>query len=594
MHYSHPAVIQSLEHHVAGRNPQARQVLLRALQRDPTHPELLRAAVELAISMNEAEMAENYAVRLSTVYPEWAGAWTLRSQAAVTRQKPSEGVPHAERALALEPGNPDRHRALAWVLHRARRYHDADRAAAAGLALAPEDDDLWRKRIVALQALGRAAQAWSVCGEGLARCPGSLALAESAAMLSNYVPGLGVKDARAAHDRFGALMTATFPPAPPARRTIPPDAPVRVGLVSPDLRGHSVGAFARAIIEHHDPAAVTLYAFDTDGVEDEVMRGFKAALGASRWRTIRPCTPEAVDRVVRAERLDVAIELSGLTQDHNLGVMAGKPAPVGATFIGYPNTTGLAAMDFRIVDGFTDPPGAEALASERLVRLSPCFLCYTPPADPPEITWRPCATPGDRPLVFASFNNLMKLNDELLGTWAGLLAAVPEAELHLKAFGLEDEAVRADVASRCAAAGLPAARLVLAGPRPDKRDHLDAYNRVDVALDAFPYHGTTTTCEALLMGVPVLTIEGDRHASRVGVSLLNSVGVQELITQGPGQLIEVAADLIRDTPRLTRHRRGLRGRLLGSPLCDGASYARGFEAACRAMATGGGAGGERA
>ena len=581
---AHTAVNQALELHYAGRNPAAKQVLVRALQRDGRNADLLRAAVELGIAMNEPAFALNYAERLVTLAPAWPDAWLLRAQVDVARQKPADAVAFAQRALDLEPANPDRHRALAWVLHRAHRYRDAERAAAAGLALAPADDDLWQKRAVAIQQLGRLDEAWAVYEEALSRCPRSVVLAESIAMLSNYRPEVRPAESLALHRRFGALLAEGVEPAPPPARVVGADEPVRVGLLSPDLRGHSVGVFADAIIRHHDPERLHLFAYDTHGVEDAVMRRFRGALGP-RWRSIEIATPDRVDAAIRADRLDLLIELSGLTRDHQLQAIVGKPAPRVATFIGYPNTTGLAAIDFRLVDAMTDPPGvADQFASERLIRLDPCFLCYTPPEDAPPVTWEPAA--GRRAPVFASFNRMTKVTDAQLRAWASLLARVPEAELHLKSFGLEDDAVREDVLTRCAAAGLPPARLKLVAPVQDKRGHLDAYNRVDVALDTFPYHGTTTTCEALLMGVPVITIEGDRHAARVGVSLLNAAGVQELITQSPEQTIELAADLIRDQPRLAGFRRGLRERLLASPLCDGPAYARGFERACRAMVNG--------
>jgi protein O-GlcNAc transferase len=590
MSYSHPAVIQALTHHHAGRNPQAKQLLLRALQREPRHAELLRAAVELFISMQEPASARLYAERLAALAPDAPDTWLLRAQADVAALDPAAAIPHARRAVELDPANPDRYRTLAWVLHRARRFREAAAQAAAGLAIDPHDADLWQKQAVALQSLGRADEAAQIYREATSRCPDSAVLAEGLAMLSNYLPSISAEDSLALHRRFGSLFAAQHPldQLAPARRSIAPTQPVRVGLLSPDLRIHSVGLFAQSLILNHDPARIELFVYSTAGRDDEPFTlKLKSAVGPKRWRYFSWPDPGTIASSIRADQLDLLVELSGLTRDHNLAVVAAKPAPVVASYLGYPHTTGLPTVDFRIVDLFTDPPGpADAAATERPHRLNPCFIAYTPPAEPPKITWTPCKEPGDRPLVFGSFNNLMKLNDPLLRLWARLLAVVPESILVLKAPGLNNDEVREDLLQRAHAAGLPADRLRVLAPIDDPVGHLAAYNQIDVALDTFPYHGTTTTCEALLMGVPVITIEGDRHASRVGVSLLNNAGLQELITQSPEQLIEVAADLIRETDRLSRFRASLRERFLASPVCDARDYASRFADACRAMATG--------
>jgi protein O-GlcNAc transferase len=612
MSYSHPTVLQAIAHHQAGRNPQARQLLVRLLQREPKNAEALHAAVEFSIALQEPEPARLYAQRLVDLAPQWPDAWVLRAQAEVCAQKLDDAVPFAERAVALDPGNPDRHRTLAWVLHRARRFRRAAEAAAAGLALDPRDADLWQKRAVALQTLGRAEEAAAVFEQGVAACPDSLLLAEGFAFLSNYLPNFPLERARALHRRAADLLTQRHPPMDPpapAPRTLPPGQPLRVGLLSPDLRTHSVGFFAQSLILNHDPAELDIFVYSTAGRDDDALTlRLKAALsrpGRDRWRYFAWPDPDTIAQAIRADGLDLLIELSGLTRDHNLPVVARKPAPRIATYLGYPSPTSLPTVDAHLVDRFTDPEGPRAGTSaasslgphpsalsanpppEPPAYIDPCFIAYTPPAEPPPITWTP-PTPGSgaasRPLVFGSFNNLMKLNDVLLARWARLLAAVPESVLALKAPGLHDAGVRDDLLARAAAAGIAPDRLRVLAPIDDPLGHIAAYNDIDVALDTFPYHGTTTTCEALLMGVPVITIEGDRHASRVGVSLLNNAGLPEFIAQSFEHMTELASDLIRDTPRLTTFRQTIRARFLASPVCDARSYAAAFAKACRALA----------
>jgi predicted O-linked N-acetylglucosamine transferase (SPINDLY family) len=242
-----------------------------------------------------------------------------------------------------------------------------------------------------------------------------------------------------------------------------------------------------------------------------------------------------------------------------------RPAPVQMTYIGYPNTTGLADADYRIVDSVTDPAGAEAFVTEKLLRLDPCFLCYLPPEGAPEPTTQRASESG---VVFGSFNALFKIDDATLELWAQVLRAVPESTLLLKYFGLESAGVREDLLGRFRAAGVDGARIVLDGPGTSAREMMGAYARMDIALDTYPYHGTTTTCEALLMGVPVVTLQGRVCAARVGGSLLGAVGLSELVAEAPEEYVRIAARLAGDVGALARGRAALRERVLASPLCD--------------------------
>lgn len=250
--------------------------------------------------------------------------------------------------------------------------------------------------------------------------------------------------------------------------------------------------------------------------------------------------------------------------------------------MGYPNTTGLDAIDYRLVDFTTDPSKADdACASEILVRLEGGFLCYVGPNDAPMPTLPPCLTSGH--VTFGSFNNPTKLSPATLVTWARLLKHLPQSHLLLKGHPFADAATRAYFLSRLGAHGVATERVELVGWVPSGTAHLALYDRVDIALDPFPYNGTTTTCEALWMGVPVVTLRGDRHASRVGASLLSQVGLLELIADLMDDYLELAVKLAGHPSRLTRFRQSLRPRVAASPLCDAPAFARKIEGAYRAM-----------
>jgi predicted O-linked N-acetylglucosamine transferase (SPINDLY family) len=262
-------------------------------------------------------------------------------------------------------------------------------------------------------------------------------------------------------------------------------------------------------------------------------------------------------------------------------VFARRAAPVQATFIGYPDTTGLKAMDFRLTDAIADPPGAERYCTERLVRLPGCFLCYQPPANAPEVAPSPWRQNGF--VTFGSFNNLAKVSEDVIARWAHILREVPDARLIIKNPSLTDVATRERYQALFAQAGVAAGRLALLGYVKDDAGHLGTYRLVDIALDTFPYNGTTTTCEALWMGVPVVSLRGDRHSARVGASLLTAAGFPDWIADTPEHYLQLAGGLAGDRTRLAELRSQLRERVRQSRLCSAENYARAVEHAYEGM-----------
>jgi len=263
-------------------------------------------------------------------------------------------------------------------------------------------------------------------------------------------------------------------------------------------------------------------------------------------------------------------------------VFARKPAPVQVTWLGYPNTTGLKAIDYRLVDAVTDPVGeADAWASETLVRLKGGFLCYSGLKDGPVPTSAPCLRTGT--VTFGSFNNPAKVSTATFDAWAKLLSRVPQARLLLKGMPFADAATRVLFLDRLGERGVRAERVELMAWQPDPAEHLALYDRMDIALDPFPYNGTTTTCDALWMGVPVITLRGHRHAGRVGASLLTQIGLTDLIADSTEEYVEIAVALAGNPGRLDELRRLLRPRVAASPLCDERGFASKMEAAFRTM-----------
>jgi protein O-GlcNAc transferase len=274
-------------------------------------------------------------------------------------------------------------------------------------------------------------------------------------------------------------------------------------------------------------------------------------------------------------------ELAGHTSGNRLDVMAMKPAPIQITYIGYPNTTGLKQIDYRITDALCDPLDTTQKHTEKLIRLPNCFLCYTPPLNSPPVSPTPCLTTGV--ITFGSFNNLGKINDDVLKVWCHILRRIPNSKMILKCKPFASKTVQVRTWSKFEANGINHNRVVLLGLQAMSNDHLKTYDHVDISLDSWPYAGTTTTCEALWMGIPTITLKGQSHCQNVGVSLLTQLGLEELIANSEEEFINIAVNLATNIPKLAQIRDNMRPRMLQSPLCDDASFIKHYEKTLRGL-----------
>ena len=354
---------------------------------------------------------------------------------------------------------------------------------------------------------------------------------------------------------------------------------LRVGYVSADFRRHSVAYFFEPRLAAHDRGEFDITCYAHVGSPDDVTARLQVL--SDQWRPIYGWSNEQVAQQIRTDQIDILVDLGGHTNPR-LIVFASKPAPVQVTYLGYPDTTGLSTMDYRITDAWSDPPNStESFYSERLVRLPSGFQCYQPSYDSPAVGPLPALAAGQ--VTFASFNALPKVTPYVVAVWARILRAVPESRLFLKASALRSPAARQRLLGLFEAHGIPAERLELLGQARSVNDHLDLYNRVDIALDPFPYNGATTTCEALWMGVPVVSIAGQTHVGRVGVSLLQRVGLSSLIADSEEAYVSTAVKLASNTEGLIRLRAGLREQAADSSLMNAAQVTRSLERAYREM-----------
>jgi predicted O-linked N-acetylglucosamine transferase (SPINDLY family) len=484
------------------------------------------------------------------------------------------------RALELSPRFADAMVPLAESLSEVGEWAEAERVLTRALAMNPNGSNAIGSYATLLGGRGRSFESEQVLRKALAANPSAPELIGMLCSTLNYVEGTNPAEVRALRERYGRMFGQAAPMVPGSAPNSPdPDRPLRIAYLSPDFRLHPVAFFTESFLPYHDRERYETYCYYTSFKEDDMTRRIRAA--AAHWRHMPVVPDPALVAQIRADRIDVLVELSGITGMNRLAALARRTAPVQATYIGSPASTGVPAIDYRLVDGITDPPGAEVHATERLVRIDGCFLCFRPPEDAPPVAPPPSAAGG--PVTFGSFNNLAKLSPGSVRLWSRLLQAVPGSRLLLKSHTLADPAARESILGQFAAAGIGPDRLELAARIPGMHGHLGAYSRIDVAIDTFPYNGTTTTCDALWMGVPVVTLAGAVHAGRVGASLLTVVGHPEWVAASENDYVRIAADLAQDPARLATLRAGLRDQVARSRLCDGKAHAAALESAYRSM-----------
>jgi predicted O-linked N-acetylglucosamine transferase (SPINDLY family) len=556
---------------------------------------------QVALAMHAGKPAAAVAAleQLSVLMPRDPGVWCNLGMVR-TAAGDLEGAADAlRRAIELNPEYTDALACLGMLLATRQRAGEAEGVLARAVALAPERSDVLYAYTRLLTESGRAVEAVGLLREALARRPRDLLLLDKLCMMLNYVAGVPAGELFEAHRRFGAAAPGARTPAPGLDTS--PDRALHVGYVSPDLREHSVAYFLEPLLEHRDRVAIRVTLYNAGSASDAVTERLRGL--ADGWWDIAQRPDEDVFAQVRADRIDILIDLAGHTSGNRLGLFALRPAPVQGTYIGYPNTTGLTQIDFRVADETTDPmldvgrhgdsarcrswdvrggDAAHALATERLVRLPGCFLCYRPSPEAPEPAAHPTPEIPAPPVVFGSFNSLAKLSPPTLALWSRLLHEVPGSRLTLKGKGLADPAVSAVFRERFGRHNIEPSRLIFASHTPGTREHLGAYSAVDVALDPFPYCGTTTTCEALWMGVPVVSLVGATHASRVGLSILTAAGLGRWAARTEEGYLEIAKGLAADAAGRRELRRTLRPTLGASPLCDAAAFTERYGAALRA------------
>jgi protein O-GlcNAc transferase len=483
-------------------------------------------------------------------------------------------------AFAIDAKNPDVLHLLGVLSHQERNHDDAIELIGEAIALRPGVADFHMNIAVAYLARGQTGESIANSREALRLrpvYPKAHANLLFALIFSNTTPAEILEE----HQRwYRSDLLPALQPSPPAQNPREPGRRLRVAYVSADFREHVVARFVEPLFAHHDKRQFVVFAYDEGNASEVVNQRLSAY--TDHWRPIHGRSDDEVADLIRGDGIDILIDLSGHSLGGRLGVFARGPAPVQAAYLGYPATSGVPAIGFRITDSVCDPPGlTESHYVERLARLPHCLCCYQPPleiAPMPALPALPALENGH--ITFGSFNQPAKLQPEVLELWGRVLHAVPES--HLLMAPTPHGFTRQRYLQIFAAQGIAAARIEFEARMP-LPEYQSLRGRVDIALDSFPMNGGSTTCETLYMGVPIVTLLGQRFASRTGASMLTAMGLQEYIAHSPDQYLAIAVALAADLPRLAALRDGMRARMLASSLMDGARCTRSLEALYRGL-----------
>ena len=504
-----------------------------------------------------------------------AGPWVLLGGLALERGQKELARERFETALGLAG---DRLQALcnAAEANRQAGYHArALELSARALAFDPGSGPAMHIQALALQSCWRMDEALAVYRR-LVQLQPDAAQAHAGYLFLLLLLGEDPLAVRAAHCRWAEINAEPLR-EPGAGRANAPDPlrRLRIGYVSADFREHAAASFIEPILAAHDPAGFETYCYSSTEKIDATTARLRAL--ATCWRDVRWQDDAAVARMVRADAIDILVDLSGHTSGNRLLVFARKPAPVQMAYLGYPATTGMSAMDYRLTDAIVDPPGAaDGYYTERLLRLPHSLWCFRPPASMPEPGPLPALRSGR--VTFGSLNSMLKLTPQMIALWSRLILSVPGSRLLIAAVPEGEARVR--LSAEFARHGVPVQTLAFHAPMELER-FWALHAEIDIALDAFPYNGGATTCAALWLGVPVVSLAGNLLWSRCGLSLLSGIGLQELVAHTEEEYLSIAHRLAHERERLSQLRQQLRQRMRASALLDEAGFTRALEALYR-------------
>lgn len=568
---------------MSSREEEAEAEYRETLRLNRNHAEAANNLGTLLRKQQKPQEAKAYFIQALAENPDYLEAGTNLGSILLSERRIPEALYFYRRAVSISPRNGPALHGFGEALRQTDRYEEAIAALREAVQADPANHFSWNSLGSCLLNLSEVEQALEYYRRSVEAAPDAMMPRKNVALAMNYISATKA-ESYAAHAAVAAtarrlLAGHELPPGFPQSRD--PERRLRVGFVSGDLRVHSVSYFMQGVMQALDHRNFEFHAYYTSPTGDARTREFMSLF--HHWHHIHDLPAHRVAQQVRNQRIDILIDLVGYTNHSMTEIFVLRPAPVQISWIGYPNTSGMPEIDYRLTDAQVDPEGEDdEFYSEKRYRLPGCFLAYTPYDKAPLAAPPPVLKQGF--ITFGSFNQRVKMSAECIALWSRVLNSVPGSRLLLKSVaGMGQVSVRESLLEEFASHGIARERVELLPSDTTTEAHLQRYAEMDIALDSIPYNGTTTTCEALWMGVPVIGLVGDRHAARVSASLLNAVGLRELLAQDEDEFVRIAVQLASDRPRLASLRDGMRARLMASPLLDSRGMARNLEQAWRGM-----------
>lgn len=561
----------AIQHYRTGNLEEAHRLLLAYCGRYPGNVQVLRMLSQICYQTGRIAESIAHLEQARAVSPGDSDIRFSLGALYAEQRDMAAAITHYRESLRLAPNNVEGWSNLGVVYYRMQQYGASIECLSRAVAINDKNEKALYNLGLSLIAAGRVVEADRMFRAARVIAPENEAINSVLLYNLNNLQALTSREIFAEHRQWGSRFDGLTQAVNAQPRSPRGNRKIRVGYLSPDFKRHSVFYFIASILRAHDRSVVECFGYADVLQPDDATLHLKSL--ADHWRDVSRLNNEQVLQLIRDDAIDILVDLAGHTANNRLPVFAVRAAAVQVSWIGYPGSTGLRKMDYRLTDALADPAGeSDALHMETLVRLEGGFLCYEPPVNSPSPGKPPALANGF--VTFGSFNNLSKVTDDVIRVWSDILRRIPPSRMILKAKGLGDAGNRDRILSVFQGCGIVTQRIECLGFIGGVDNHLDQYNRIDIALDTFPYNGTTTTCEALWMGVPVITLAGDRHVSRVGKSLLTTVGLGELITDNPNAYIECALALAANIERLKDLRAQMRDKLRTSPLMDAPEFTR--------------------
>jgi len=558
----------------------------RAIELQPDFAEAHSSLGNALRDQGELDAAVAAYRRALQLDPNFAEAHNNLGNALRERKHVAEAIAAYQRALELKPEFPEAHNNLGVALLVEGRLDEAVAACRRALELKSDFAEAHINLGAALRDRGQSDEAIAAYRRALQMKPEDVCAHSNLVHALHFHPDHDASTISGEQQRWNRQFSDPLKPFLQPHANAPdPARSLRIGYVSPDFRDHPVGRFLLPLFEGHDRERFELFCYSGTLRPDWLTERLRALATPARdaspsagWRVTLGVSDSRLADMIRADGVDILVDLAQHTGGNRLPVFARQPAPVQVSWLGYPGSTGLPGIGFRLTDARMDPPGELPPGStDEPVRLPDCWCCYDPAGESPEINALPALSANA--VTFGSLNNFTKVNEYVLTRWARILEAVKRSRLLMFCpEGSARERVRAFFGSR----GIATNRVEFAG-LASRWNYLLLYHRIDIALDPFPYNGMTTTCDALWMGVPVLTLPKEMPASRAGLSLLSTIGLGELVASSEENYVQIAVDLAGNLPRLAHLRATLRPRMQSSPLMDAPRFTRNVESAYRSI-----------